>query len=53
MMQGAQAPQGARLLCGQPRGVVGEGKSEVQEEGDICILTTDSHCCTAETSKTL
>ena len=32
-------------------GVVGE--REVQEEGDICILMTDSHCCTAETSKTL
>ena len=53
MTQGAQAPQGATLLCGQPRGVVGKDKRKVQEEGDICILMTDSHCCTAETSKTL
>ena len=23
------------------------------EEGDICILTADSHCCTAETNTPL
>ena len=30
------------------------GESEVQEEGDICLLMTDSHayCCTAETNTT-
>ena len=24
-----------------------EGEREAQEEGDICILTADSHCCIA------
>ena len=31
---------------------VGGGK-EVQEGGDICILTADSHCRMAETTTTL
>jgi len=31
----------------------GDGRREVQDRGDICILTADSHCCTAETNITL
>ena len=27
-----------------------EGEREIQEGGDICLLMTDSHCYTAETS---
>ena len=34
------------------RGGVGEGK-EAQEGADICIITADSSCCTAETNTTL
>ena len=26
---------------------------EVQEGGDVCIHTADSHCCTAESNITL
>ena len=26
------------------------GVKEVQEGGDMCILTSDSHCCMAETN---
>ena len=29
------------------------GGREAQEEGDICILMTDSPCCMAETNTTL
>ena len=29
------------------------GGREAQEEGDICILTAGSHCCTIETNRTL
>ena len=28
-------------------------EKEALEEGDICILRADSHCCTAETNTTL
>ena len=31
----------------------GVGGREAQEGGDICILTADSCCCTAETNTTL
>ena len=31
----------------------GEGGRGVQDGEDICILTADSHCCTAETNITL
>ena len=31
----------------------GDGRKEVQDGGDICILTADSHCCTAETNTVL
>ena len=31
----------------------GWSRKEAQERGDICILTADSHCCTAETNITL
>ena len=31
----------------------GVGGKEVQERGDICIHTADSHCCTAETNAVL
>ena len=34
-------------------GVGGVDGGEVQEEGDICILTADPHCSTAETNITL
>ena len=30
----------------------GDGR-EAQEGGDVCILMTDSYCCTAETNTTL
>ena len=36
-----------------PRGAGWAGGREAQEGGDICILITDSQCCTAETNKTL
>ena len=32
---------------------VGVDGREVQEEGDICILTADPHCSTVETNITL
>ena len=31
---------------------MGSGR-EVQDGGDICILMADSHCCMAETNRTL
>ena len=31
----------------------GRGWREAYEGGDICILTADSHCCTAKTNATL
>ena len=34
-------------------GGMGLGWREAQEEGVICILIADSHCCTAETNITL
>ena len=44
---------GCSTGCGTRRvGSSGSGR-EVQERGDICILTVDSHCCTAETNTTL
>ena len=33
--------------------IVMAGGREAQEEGDICILTAGSHCCTIETNRTL
>ena len=43
------------VLCDKPRGAgmgCGCGR-EVQEGGDICILTADSRCSVAETNTTL
>ena len=42
------------MLCDNLEGWVGvRGEREVQGGGDICILMTDSHCCTTETNITL
>ena len=38
------------MLSDDPRGGMRGGGREAQEEGDICILMADSHCCTAETN---
>ena len=38
------------MLCDDPKGGMGGGGREAQEEGDICMLMADSHCCTAETN---
>ena len=35
------------------RGEMGMDEKEAQEGGDICILTDDLCCCTAETNTTL
>ena len=41
-------------LCDKLEGRVGvEAGSEVQEEGDICILVADACWCTAETNVVL
>ena len=45
--------QAALSALEQPRGLrCGEGR-EVQEEGNVCTLKADSHCCMAETNTTL
>ena len=41
------------MLCDDLKGWDGGGGREAQERGDICILTADSHCCTAETNTAL
>ena len=43
-----QGAQSGAQWC--PRGV---GWGEAQEGGDMCIITTDSHCCMAGTNTTL
>ena len=47
--------QGVEIgALGQPTRVGwGQGWREAQEGGDICILTADSRCCTAEPTTTL
>ena len=47
--------QGAEISAlGQPAQVGwGQGWREAQEGGDICILMSDSGCCTAEPTTTL
>ena len=37
------------VLCDDPKGWDGGGRTEVQEGGDIFIYMADSLCCTAET----
>ena len=37
------------MLCDDLEGKDGKGR-EAQEGGTICIITADSHCCTAETN---
>ena len=42
------------MLCDDLEGWDGGwGGKEVQEGGDICILTVDSRCCMTETNTTL
>ena len=45
------------MLCDDLEGWDGAGLElpgrEAQDEGVICILIADSHCCTAETNTTL
>ena len=42
------------MLCDYLQGCDGVGGgTEVQEEGDICILTAGPHCCMVETKVTL
>ena len=42
------------MLCVDLEGWDGAwGGREAQEGGDICIIMTDLHCCTAETNTTL
>ena len=38
------------MLCDDPKGGMKGGGRGAQEEADICILTADLHCCTAETN---
>ena len=41
------------MLCVDLEGWDGEGGSDVQEGGDVCIRITDSLYCTAETNTAL
>ena len=42
-----------KRLSSSSRGVGWRSGREPQERGGTCILTADSHCCTAETNATL
>ena len=41
------------MLYDDPEGGMGVGRREAKEGGNICMLTADSLCCSAETNKTL
>ena len=41
------------VLCGSLEVGWGGGRREVQEGGEICILTADSQCCMAGSNTTL